>query len=213
MSPRQGYLNYYVDVSGGPGGKTIFGLVGIKNTDLGRVMKDVFRTFPKLRSKKSKSAKMNETELETIVRFLDSKNVIMRALIFEKSDWNYYKRNYSCMKQHFYSRMYGILYTKLLTNYSYREHFYPVVFCNEDYLSNKELAKNICVELSCYDQYEFSISHSRHKTYAALKLADIVAGAVRKLGKAKMNELSSFRQVGRKIPSIYILKAFGKYKN
>lgn len=212
MVTKRGYLNYYVDVSGGPGEKTIFGLIGIQNTDLAKVMKDVRKQFPKITSKQCKSARLDPSELESILAFLDKKDVVMRALVFSNSDWNYLKKRYQSFKKHFYSRMFGILYARLLQDCSFKKHLYTTVFCNEDYLSNKELAKKICLEVSRYDGYDFAISHSDHKTYPPLKLADIVAGGVRKLGKAKMNEFSSFKLVNKKIPTVYLIKAFGKYR-
>lgn len=213
MQYKRGYLNYYVDVSGGPKEKTIFGCVGIKNTDVGKLVKEFRREFPKSSSKEHKSARLDENELCQIIDFLNSKDVCMTALRFENTDWRYYGKRFSEVKKHFYSRMYGLLYAKVLKERSLQHHIYSIVLCNEDYLSNKELAKNICLEVTRLDGYEFYISHSDNKTYFPLKFADYVAGGLRKLGKARMQEYKHFRLIDKSIPKIYLIKAFGRYVN
>lgn len=197
-------LSLVIDVSGQPYDRVIPVLLSFKTADINKITKEFRKEFPGIT--RCKGTELDANKLDKIVAFLDFHKVWMSAVVFEPSDWKYYREKY-CGHGYVKERIYAILYFKLLQKVCRPRYKYGVLLCTENYLDLGRVL-DTCRRLQKANKYNFDFSTGTYKYNESLRFADYVASATRKIGGKNLSKYENYSLVSNELPEEYLRKAF-----
>jgi len=203
---RKENLNFAIDVSGQPYSRVIVGLIAYDKNHINRVRKDFNKQFPRFLSKKRKGSTLKSHELTGIIKFMNSKSILMRTINFTTSDWERHREQLKG-RTYFAEKMYALLYFRILKTLTLPGHHYSVTLCNEQYLNIDRLLITLR-RLAKANRFFFDLSISSAKFNQDIKLADYVAAGYRKVPLDQLQKYSNYKVVRKNISQRDLNKAF-----
>ncbi len=171
-------LLFFIDVSGQPYGDIYVGLSSIQIHKLTPFLKLLKRKYPKFFRNRQKASVLKFNHIQGLLNFFNGQGVYMRSIRLKRRSWNEL-RKFLKNKKYIKEMVYASLYFEALKKFSFKNHTYPVVVCNETYLDIQKVKKYL-KKLAKANGFDYQVSDSYASQCEMLKVSDIIAASSRK---------------------------------
>ena len=198
-------LFFAIDISGIPPKNTCIGCVCINLKVLSKFEKEFNIRFKKNIHKKGRQ--LDYFQLEQIMSFFDEYQIRSCSTVYNTQIWDGALRLVPKNKAYKIEKILGIVYFLLLNEYSRSNNSYLVHICEESQLKINVI-RSACRELGGANNILYNITVGNDRQDFAIKMADYVASATRKIKFDKLKKCRYFRYTKAHLSDEHIRKVF-----
>lgn len=205
------FINYYIDISGVPKQdkrgnyqKVIVACASVNQYTISEIMERMKIEFPEYWNKKGH--KLNDSELETIIGFINKEKIRMITVQFDKPDWEKYKSKYPS-EARIEEKIMSILYYYVLKKKSNKSSIYRAIIDFDTTFGIKE-SVTLLQRTARERGYKFRTSFGYLAINEEIKLPDWIASARRKIDDDTLNKYENFFILKNNLPSYNLNRVF-----